>query len=199
MDSEDLMTQPMPDFAAARRAMIDSQLRPQGVSDPALLAAMASVPREQFVPEALRPLAYSDRQIDLGDGKAMMPPSALASLIAVLEPRSGERALVVGAGNGYAASVLEALGLTVDLAESAEAAGKATYDLILIDGAVAEVPAALIARLAPNGRLATGIDDNGVSRLAFGRVSGGVLGLRCFADSQVPVLAGFSRPRAFTF
>jgi protein-L-isoaspartate(D-aspartate) O-methyltransferase len=54
MDFEDLMTQPLPDFAAARRAMIDSQLRPQGVSDPAVLAAMASVPREEYVPEALR-------------------------------------------------------------------------------------------------------------------------------------------------
>src|SRR5215218_9496850 len=128
MDSEELMTQPLPDFAAARRAMIDSQLRPQGVSDPALLAAMASVPREQFVPDALRPLAYSDRPIDLGNGKAMMPPSALASLVAALEPRPGERALVVGQGNAYAARVLEALGLTVDLADSAEAPGKATYD-----------------------------------------------------------------------
>ena len=75
----------------------------------------------------------------------------------------------------------------------------ATYDLILIDGAVGEVPAGLAARLAPDGRLATGVDDNGVTRLAIGRMSGGVLGLRRFADSEVPVLAGFSRPRAFTF
>ena len=193
------MTQPLPDFAAARRAMIDSQLRPQGVTDPAVLAAMASVPRELFVPEAVRPLAYSDRPLDLGDGTALMPPAALASLVSALEPRPGERALVVGSGNAYAARVLEALGLDVDLAETAESAGKAGYDIIFIDGAVGEVPAGLPARLAPNGRLATGVDDNGVTRLAVGRVSGGVLGLRRFADSEVPVLAGFSRPRAFTF
>jgi protein-L-isoaspartate(D-aspartate) O-methyltransferase len=199
MDPEDLMTQPLPDFAAARRAMIDSQLRPQGVTDPAVLAAMAAVPREEFVPDALRPLAYSDRTLDLGGGKALMAPTALAGLISAAEPRPGERALVVGSGCAYAAKVLEALGLDVDLAETAGPAGKQSYDVILIDGAVGEVPASLAARLAPNGRLATGIDDNGVTRLAIGRVSGGVLGLRRFADSEVPVLPGFSRPRAFTF
>jgi protein-L-isoaspartate(D-aspartate) O-methyltransferase len=199
MDSEDSMTQPLPDFAAARRAMVDGQLRPQGVSDPAVLEAMAAVPRELFVPEALRAIAYSDRPLDLGDGKAMMPPSALASLVAALEPRAGERALVVGSGNAYAAKVLEALGLQVDRAETAEVAGESAFDVILIDGAVGEVPGGLAARLAPNGRLATGLDDNGMTRLAIGRMSGGVLGLRRFADSEVPVLAGFSRPRAFTF
>src|SRR5688572_13413956 len=98
---EDLMTLPMPDYAAARRAMIDSQLRPQGVTDHAVLAVMGSVPREQFVPEKARALAYSDRPVDLGDGKALMSPAALGKLIAELQPRSGERALVVGSGNGY--------------------------------------------------------------------------------------------------
>jgi protein-L-isoaspartate(D-aspartate) O-methyltransferase len=199
MDLEELMTQPMPDFAAARRAMVDSQLRPEGVSDPAVLAAMASVPREQFVPEALRPLAYSDRPLRLGNGKAMMAPAALARLLTELEPLAGERALVVGSANDYAAKVLEALGLAVDVADGPEPAGKASYDIILIDGAVEEVPAGLAARLAPEGRLGTAIAEFGVTRLAIGGVAGGVLGLRRFADSEVPVLAGFTRPRVFTF
>ena len=193
------MTQPMPDFAAARRAMIDSQLRPQGVSDPAVLAAMGSVPREQFVPEAARPLAYMDRPLDLGDGKAMMPPAALGRLVMELEPRPGERALVVGSGNGYAAKVLEALGLSVDTAEDHHSAGKSIYDLILIDGAVEDIPAGLTARLGADGRLGTAIADNGVTRLAVGRVSNGILGLRRFADAEVPLLSKFTRPRAFTF
>jgi protein-L-isoaspartate(D-aspartate) O-methyltransferase len=187
------------DFAAARRAMIDSQLRPQGVSDPAVLAAMSSVPREEFVPEAVRPLAYSDRPLDLGDGKAMMPPAALGRLVMELEPRAGERALVVGSGNGYAANVLQALGLEVDTASGTAPTGKSGYDLILIDGAVEEVPESLVSRLAPDGRLGTGISDNGVTRLAIGRRAGNSLGLRRFADVQVPVLTGFTRPRAFTF
>jgi protein-L-isoaspartate(D-aspartate) O-methyltransferase len=198
MSLEDLMTQPMPDFAAARRAMIDSQLRPEGVTDPAVLASMASIPREQFVPEALRPLAYSDRPLDLGNGKALMAPAALAKLLTEIEPRAGESALLVGT-NGYTAEVLEALGLNVDVAQGPEAAPKGPYDLIIIDGAVEEVPPALVARLGPEGRLGTAIADNGVTRLAIGRVSGGALGLRRFADAEVPILPGFARPRVFTF
>jgi protein-L-isoaspartate(D-aspartate) O-methyltransferase len=197
MDLEELMSS-QPDFAAARRAMIDSQLRPQGVTDAAVLAAMASVPRERFVPEAVRPLAYSDRPLDLGDGKALMAPAALGKLITELEPRPGERALIAGPG-AYAAQVLETLGLEVDVADTPHAAGKAIYDLILIDGAVEDVPAGLVARLAPEGRLGTAISDNGVTRLAIGRVAGGVLGLRRFADGEVPLLPGFTRPRVFTF
>lgn len=193
------MTQPMPDFAAARRLMVDSQLRPQGVTNPAVLAAMASVPREQFVPESMRPLAYSDRPLDLGDGNALMPPAALANLLSELGPRAGETALVVGSGNAYAAKVLEALGLRVDVADGPRSAGKAGYDLILVDGAIEEVPPALVALLAPEGRLGTAVTDNGISRLAVGRVSGGILGLRRFADADVPPLPGFSRPRVFTF
>lgn len=199
MAFEELMSLHQPDFAAARRAMIDSQLRPQGVTDPAVLAAMAAVPREEFVPEAVRSLAYSDRPIDLGNGKALMPPAALAQLVSELRPRAGERALVVGSGNGYAAKVLEALGLDVEQAEGHHSAGKAIYDLILIDGAVEDIPAGLVARLAPEGRMGAAIADNGVTRLAIGRVAGGVLGLRRFADAEVPLLPGFTRPRTFTF
>ena len=190
---------PHTDFAAARRAMIDSQLRPQGVSDPAVLAAMAAVPREEFVPENLRPLAYSDRPLDLGGGNALMAPAALAKLIAELQPRAGERALVVGPEPAYAARVLQSIGLTVDVAEKQPPPGKALYDLILIDGAVEAVPDSLVSRLAPEGRLGTAVADHGVTRLAVGRVAGGALGLRRFADGEVPVLPAFSRPRAFTF
>ena len=192
------MTQPMPDFAAARRAMVDSQLRPEGVTNRAVLMAMGSIPREQFVPDALRPLAYSDRPLDLGDGKAMMAPAPLAKLLTELEPRSGERALLIGS-NQYAASVLKALGLEVDVAASPEAASEGPYDLIVIDGAVEEVPADLVARLGPGARLGTAIADNGITRLAVGRVSGGAFGLRRFADAEVPLLSGFTRPRVFTF
>lgn len=188
-----------PDFAAARRAMIDSQLRPQGVTDTAVLAAMASVPREEFVPESVRWMAYADRPLQVGQGAALMPPAALGRLITELQPRAGERALVVGSGNGYAGKVLEALGLDVQLARGQQIPGKADFDLILIDGAVEEVPAEVIARLAPNGRLGTGISDHGVTRLAVGKLSGGVLGLRRFADAEVPALPVFNRLRVFSF
>ncbi|MEO5972749.1 MAG: protein-L-isoaspartate O-methyltransferase, partial [Sphingomicrobium sp.] len=153
----------IPDFAAARAVMIDSQLRPEGVGDPAVLAAMAAVPRERFVPEAARALAYGDRAVPLGEGRSMMAPAALGLLLSALAPRSGERALVVGAGTGYAAALLAKIGLDVTALESSAAlitakgqgiavvegplaeghARGAPYDLILIDGAVEHVPHAL--------------------------------------------------------
>ncbi len=193
------MTQPNPDFAAARRAMIDSQLRPEGVTDVAVLAAMASVAREEFVPDAVKPVAYMDRPLALGEGRFLMPPAALARLLTELAPRAGERALVVGPSNGYAAALLTHIGLEVDVQQLTDRLGKASYDVILIDGAVEDVPEDLIERLAPNGRLGTGIADRGVTRLAVGRVAGGALGLRSFADAEVPLLPGFTRPRVFTF
>ena len=191
--------QPMPDFALARRAMVDSQLRPQGVTDHAVLAAMAAVPREDFLPEAARPLAYTDRSLPLGEGYSLMPPASLARLLTEVMPRRGERALVVGSGNGYAPAVLAAMGLAVETAEAGALPSKGQYDVILIDGAVEQVPTQLAQRLAPEGRLATAIADNGITRLAIGRCASGVLGFKRFADSEVPILPGFSRPRAFTF
>ncbi|MFL6763216.1 MAG: protein-L-isoaspartate O-methyltransferase family protein, partial [Sphingomicrobium sp.] len=72
---------PVPDYAAARQAMVDSQLRPQGVNDPAVIAAMSLVPRELFVPESERPLAYADRAIPLGEGRAMPAPEVPGLLL----------------------------------------------------------------------------------------------------------------------
>ena len=193
------MTPLMPDFAAARRAMIDSQLRPSGVTDRAVLAAMAAVPREEFVPEAARAFAYSDRPIDLGQGRALMAPAALAMLLTELEPRPGERALVVGSGNGYAARLLELLGLDVDLADGAEPAGKANYDVILIDGAVEVIPDEIIAQLSDGGRLGTALVEGGITRLIVGRKAGGAFGYLSIGDAGVPSLPGFIRPKAFEF
>ena len=210
----------MQDFSLARRAMVDSQLRPEAVTDRGVLAAMASVERENFVPESARALAYFDRPLRLSDSRAMMPPAALGRLLSELAPRAGERALIIGSGTGYAAALLKAIGLEVvalesdeELARTARAAGvetvtgnlaggwakEAPYDLVLFDGAVEEVPDSILKQLAPGGRLAGAIIDRGVTRLVVGRVAGGSLGLRSLADADVAILPGFSRPRAFTF
>src|SRR5438309_5128298 len=92
---------PIPDYSAARAAMIDSQLRPQGVSDPAVLQAMATVPREQFLPDQSRPLAYADRAVAVGAGRFLAAPAALGRLLTEMAPRRDQRALVVGGGTGY--------------------------------------------------------------------------------------------------
>jgi protein-L-isoaspartate(D-aspartate) O-methyltransferase len=210
----------MQDYSLARRAMVDNQLRPEAVTDRRVLAAMATVERERFVPESAKALAYFDRPLRLAGGRAMMPPAALGRLLSELAPRTGERALVVGSGTGYAAALLKAIGIDTVALESDEGLARAArdagvetvvgdlaagwakdapYDIVLLDGAVEEVPGDLLKQLTENGRLAGAIADRGVTRLVVGRVAGGSLGLRSLADADVAVLPGFSRPRAFNF
>jgi len=211
---------PIPDFAAAREAMVESQLRPQGVTDPRVLEAMRKVPREDFLPSHTRPLAYVDRAVAIGEGRFLAAPAALGQLLTQMMPEPGHAALVVGAGTGYSAAILAAIGLRVTALESdpilAAAArdrkikivegpleeGQAAsgpYDQILIDGAVEYIPDALIAQLADGGRLGAAISDRGITRLAIGRKAGDAFGTLSIGDAGVPALPGFQRPRAFTF
>ena len=209
------------DFAAARQAMVDSQLRPQGVNDPSVIEAMSAVPREKFVPEQQRPLAYVDGAIPLGDGRAMPAPTVTGLLLTALAPLAGESALVVGAGTGYAAAILAHMGVkavalesSATLAATAKAmrAGvvegaleeghlrSAPYDLILIDGAVEFIPDALVDQLKDGGRLAGAlVEEAGITRLFVGRKAGGGFGFHSIADIATPALPGFERPRTFTF
>ncbi len=211
---------PVPDYAAARAAMVDTQLRPQGVNFPPVLDAIKTVPREAFVAEDVKPIAYIDRTIPMGDGRLMSGAPVIGKLLTEMTPLAGERALVVGCGTGYSAAVLKAMGLDVIglesspvLARRARALGievvegpleegwkkGAPYDLILIDGAVEHVPDAIIAQLTVHGRLGTALVDQGVSRLAVGRRAGKGFGFHTLADAGAAALPGFSRPRGFTF
>lgn len=210
----------MQDFSLARRTMVDNQLRPQGVTDRRVLAAMGKLERERYVPETARALAYFDRAVRIGEGRYLMPPAALGRLLTEVQLRPGERALVVGSGTGYSAAVLREAGLDIvalesdaGLAAHAQSAGVETvvgpladgwskgapYDLILLEGAVEEIPAALAGQLAPGGRIAGAIVDRGIARLSVGTSAGGSIGWRSLADSDVGPLPGFERPRAFTF
>jgi protein-L-isoaspartate(D-aspartate) O-methyltransferase len=211
---------PIPDFAAARAAMVENQLRPQGVTDAAVLDAMGRVPRERFLPSHTRPLAYVDRAVGIGGGRFLAAPAVLGQLLTQMMPRPGQHALVVGAGTGYSAAVLAAAGLDVTAVESApeliavardqgigltEAPLEAgcsrngPYDLILIDGAVELIPDAIVDQLVDGGRLGTAIVDRGITRLIVGRKVGNAFGYLSIGDAGVPVLPGFSRPKAFTF
>jgi protein-L-isoaspartate(D-aspartate) O-methyltransferase len=211
---------PIPDFAAARRAMVENQLRPVGVSDPLVLDAMGSVAREQYVPDDGRPLAYADRSIPIGEGRYLAAPAVLGQLLTQMAPKPGERALVVGAGTGYAAAVLAAIGcevaalesstglaarareLGVTLAEGPLEAGHkagAPYDLILIDGAVEFIPDAIVKQLADGGRLGAALAEDGITRLIVGQKVAGAFGYLSIADAGVAPLPGFTRPRGFRF
>src|SRR4051794_22699516 len=211
---------PVPDYGAAREAMVESQLRPQGVTDPAVLAAMGRIEREKFLPSAVRALAYVDRAVAIGEDRLMSGPAVVGRLLTQMKPEPGQRALVVGAGTGYSVAVLAAMGLSVkglesdaeliSIARSAGVklvqgslelglAGDGPYDQILIDGAVDVVPDAIVAQLADGGRLGGAINDRGVTRLVVGRKSGSAFGTLSIGDAGVPVLPGFSRPKEFVF
>jgi len=211
-------------FEPMRRAMVASQLRTTGVNDPRVVHAMGEVARERFVPAERGAIAYADTTVPLANGRGLNPPMALGRLLTEAGLEGHERALVVGAGTGYAAAVLAKLVGTVTaleedkalLAQAGEAlagtgvtlvegplaegwAAGGPYDYILIDGAVEYLPEAIVAQAADNGRIALAQLDRGVTRLAIGRVVGGAFGLTTFADAAVAILPGFERPRSFTF
>ena len=211
---------PVPDYAAARASMVDTQLRPEGVNYPPVVEAMARVKREDFVAEEARPIAYVDRTVPMGDGRYLSGPVVTGKLLTALAPLAGERALVVGCGTGYSAAILKVLDLQVlglesssKLAARARELGidvvegpleegwksKAPYNLVLIDGAVEFIPETIIAQLTDHGRLGTALIDRGICRLAVGRRAGDGFGLQMMADSGAAALPGFAKPRTFTF
>lgn len=210
---------PIPDFATAREAMVESQLRPQGVTDAGVLRAMGTIAREKFLPSYTRPLAYVDRAVGLGSGRFLPAPAVLGQLLTQMKPEPGQRALVIGAGTGYSAAVLAAIGLDVVAIESdaelVAAAGPgarvieapleagyakgAPYEQILIDGAVGYIPDAIVDQIADGGRLGAALIDRGITRLIVGRKAGGAFGYLSVADAGVPGLPGFARPQEFSF
>jgi protein-L-isoaspartate(D-aspartate) O-methyltransferase len=212
-------------FADARKRMVDSQLRPNKVTDPRILEAMRRIPRERFLPAPLASLAYADEDVPLGGGRVLMEPMVLARLLQLAAPLPGERALVIAAGCGYGAAVLAATGarvtaleeipaLTASAAMAAEAPGvnlvsgplsagwpaAGPYDLIVIEGAVPEVPAAIASQLkADGGRLAAVIRTGGTSQAVLAEVSASGLRTRPAFDCSTPLLPSLCREAAFSF
>ena len=214
---------PLNGFAAAemRSAMIDSQLRTSDVTDPAIVAAMGVVAREDHVPPALASVAYMDRAIPLGEGRALNAPLVTGRMLVAAAVRPGMRVLLVGAATGYTAACLAQLGAEVvaleedaGLAAAAPAADhvawvagplnqgaadQSPFDCIIIEGAIEALPAGIADQLVEGGRLVTALRDGPVSRLAQGVKTGGTLALRPFADMDVAPLPGFARPTGFRF
>jgi protein-L-isoaspartate(D-aspartate) O-methyltransferase len=221
----DIHTLAPPDFAAARRHMIESQLRPSDVRDPVVIAAMAVTRREDFVPAGHQHLAYIDRSVPLAGGRVVNPALSTGLLLTRAELSGKDRVLLIGAGTGYVAALLAGIVAKVTAVEDNRAlvehattalsgmanvsivespltqghAADAPYDLIIIDGAVQQVPEDIVAQLAEGGRLLTGVDENGVSRLATGRRQAGAFALIPFADTDIAPLAAFARPKSYSF
>lgn len=186
----------------ARRAMIDSQLRVSGVNDPEVLSAIDSVAREDFVPDALKANAYIDRALPLGDGHFLPAPLAHGRMLMEAAPVAADTVLVVSP-SGYLAAVAAAFGCTVATLTPAEAVAAkpkgAAVSLILVDGAIEQLPAGLAARLAEGGRIATGLVERGVTRLAIGTKAAGEVTLLPLADIGFPVLPEFTTPKRWSF
>lgn len=211
-------------FESMRMAMVSNQLRTTAVNDVRVVDAMRAVPREEYVPAERAAVAYVDTLVPLGGGRLLNSPMATGRLLTEIEAQPGDRALIVGAATGYSAALLarlvshvvaldedaaliakaRAVGLPANVAvvEGSLAAGWATgapYDLILVDGAVEQVPQTLIDQLADSGRLAAAVIERGVSRLSVGRKAGGAFGMIAFVDAEAAPLPGFARPATFTF
>lgn len=208
-----------------RHAMVSSQLRTSAVSDTRVVTAMASVPREDFLPADAAVLAYRDTAIPLGHARAANTPLATGRLLTAAELEAGDRVLLIGAAGGYTAALLagivghvtalevdaslvaiarRALAATgnVTVAEGPLAGGypaNAPYDVLIVDGAVEQLPAALVAQVRVGGRVVTGLVERGILRLASGRKTPGGFGLQAFADRDCVVLPGFAQPQGFRF
>ena len=178
--------------------MVVSQLRPDGVNDPRVVAAMATVPREDFVPDDRRATAYSDRLIPIIGGGGINPPTVTGRLLSEAQIVAGEHVLIVGDVSGYTAAVIRLLTNSVSKIE-AGAPIDGVYDVIFIDGAVEQLPKAIASHLSQNGRVVSGIAEAGVTRLAIGRAGGDSFSLNAFMDAEMVVLPEFSFPPAFVF
>ena len=211
----------LPQSDEMRRNMVDSQLRTSGVNAPWILAAMLATPREAFVANA-NSAVYMDRAFPLGSGRVLNPPLAAGQMLMVAEPKAADRVLLIGAGTGYLAALLAkrvasliAVEELTELADSfcanipnfqllrgphnAGAPDDAPFDLIIIDGAIEELPQSLVDQLIDGGRIVTGITDGPVSRLATGIKRGSHLTLRPLADMEIAPLPGFARAKEFVF
>lgn len=213
-------------FSDARMQMVDGQIRPNNLSDERIISAMRTIRRERFCPPALAGRAYADTDLSLGHGRVMPAPLTIARLAFYAAPRAGEKVLVVGANTGYGAAILASCGAHVFALEDDDAlraaavdalgaeasevrmlAGKladgasayAPFDLIVIEGAVDVLPAALAAQLAPGGRLVTILRENGVGRLIRAVPDGGGFAHHPVADCNTPLLAAFTRKPEFSF
>ncbi len=183
--------------------MIDSQLRTSGVNEDFVLERMGTVPREDFVPAASRGVAYNDRSIPLDNGRRLAAPLFYAMALAEARPQRDDSVLVVDAGSGYLVELVKPLVSSVDAIAPEDAVAKSrkrkTYSLILVDGAIEQVPPELARRLDENGRIVTGIAKDSVTRLAIGRWSTEDVALLPLAEIGIPRLAEFDKPKAWSF
>lgn len=219
--------QHMFNFAEARRAMIDSQIRTNDVTDLRVLKAFRSVEREKFVPKARQALAYSDSHVELGEGRYLVRPREFSKMVqaAVIQPT--DVVLDIACGRGYSSAILAQLAETVVALEDTEervnrasaaliesdvsnaavlqgslksgAAEHGPFNVIFVNGAVPSVPKTWLAQLAHGGRLVAVVQDGPVGRACVFTRSGDAVGERIICDAGVPLMEELKPEPAFEF
>lgn len=222
----------MTDYAAARANMIESQVRPNGITDRRIITAMEAIAREDFVPDSRKAVAYVDEDVLLGqaDGAAgpryLIEAMAFARMLQQAAVKPSEKVLVVGAASGYGAAVIAALAARIVALESdaglvaqarmnlqhvanvrivegdleAGVRADAPFDVIVLEGRVANVPQALLDQLADGGRLIGVIGETEMAKACVYTSTGGTIATRDMFDASVAALPGFVKKRpAFVF
>lgn len=216
------------DFKQQRQIMVDSQVRVNDVTDPALVAAFLGVPREAFLPKALQASAYAEVEFETWEGRAMWTPRDLGKMLRALEPKPDALALVVAAGAGYSAALIGAMVETVIALEDTEEAVEAMterfakigldqavaisgtlsegvpdqgpFDLVFVAGMVSEVPQAWLDQIADGGRLGVVVAaGKGLGRARIYRRTGDIVSHRDVFECCPPVLPGFEPEASFVF
>jgi protein-L-isoaspartate(D-aspartate) O-methyltransferase len=217
----------MTDYAAAREAMVDTQVRTSDVTRYSIIDAMLRVPRELFVPKARRDVAYAEAEIPLAPGRAMPMPRTLAKMLDASEIARSELVLELAPGTGYSTALIARMAAAVVAIEPDESlAGQATealqrleainavvthgdptagdaahgpYDVIFVNGAVERLPEALTDQLKDGGRLVAVFHERGVGQCRVVLRVGDTLATRYAFDATAPLIPGFEAKRVFAF
>jgi protein-L-isoaspartate(D-aspartate) O-methyltransferase len=215
------------DFSAARRNMVERQVRTNKVTDEAVLEALAQLPRERFVPESLSAVAYIDEDVPLDNGRYLMEPMVFARLVQAAQLQPGDRVLDLGCGCGYSTAILSRLANQVIALESDSGLAQlarerldelsignaaivegplekgwpeqAPYNAIVLGGAAEVIPDAVMNQLADGGRLVGVENRGGIGRAMLYLCHRGVVSGRPLFDAAIALLPGMALERSFVF
>jgi len=215
----------MPDFAARRTIMVDTQVRPSDVTKLPIIAAMLTIPRERFAPGAAAEAAYVGENLSLGGNRVLLEPRTLSKMLDALDVKPNQMILDVAPGTGYSSAVIARMAEAViavepdsSLADDAEAAFEALgvnnvvlergpaadgaaahgpYDAIIIQGGIESFPQTLADQLKDEGRVCALFLDGNLGTVRLGIKHVGVIHWRDLFSAGAPALDGFSRTRSF--